>query len=253
MQLSGGGGFTFECTKEQGAALILREDAHRTDALQKTTFIRYVLENHSKWLEFANDVHERGITADQLVMVTGCDKTSEWASAVFSAASKQVGVEFHVGSIAQGGVSVWGSWNHCQSVEAHSGPSNPSRVRQTISSDAQQVTNEPETNYHNQCVFLRGYKHCDRSSMRRRLRGVIARKKPLDDGFMDLPKGRGQGNDKNKPGGSSGSSNNDSSGSSGSSGIRRPAIDDDGGLADHGSGLEFSYNNGSQDSLGSFM
>jgi hypothetical protein len=77
VQLSGGGGFTFECTKEQGAALILREDAHRTNALQQTTVIRYALENHSKWLEFTNIVNERGITADQLVMVTGCDKTSE--------------------------------------------------------------------------------------------------------------------------------------------------------------------------------
>jgi hypothetical protein len=108
---SGGGGFTFECNKEQGAALILRESAHRTNALRKNAFTRYVLENHSKWLKFANDVEQRGITADQLVMVTGCDKTSEWACAAFSASSKQVGLEFHVGnvSVVQGGVSVWGS------------------------------------------------------------------------------------------------------------------------------------------------
>ncbi|KAF8516244.1 hypothetical protein JB92DRAFT_2272784 [Gautieria morchelliformis] len=129
VQSGGGGGFTFECTKEQGAALILREDAHRTNALQKTTFTRYVRENHSKWLKLANNVHERGISADQLLMVTGCDKTSEWACAAFLASSSQIGLEFQIGNVgvAQGGVSVWGSWNHCQSVEVHSGPS--SRVK----------------------------------------------------------------------------------------------------------------------------
>ncbi|KAF8516249.1 hypothetical protein JB92DRAFT_2272739 [Gautieria morchelliformis] len=241
-----GGGFTFECTKEQGAALILRQDARRTDALRKTNFTRYVLENHSKWLKFANDVHERGISADQLLMVTGCDKTSQWACAAFLASSNQIGVEFRVGNVgvAQGGVSVWGSWNHCQFVEAHSGPS--SRVRQTPSSNSQQITYNPRTNSRNQCVFLRGYKLCDRLTMERRMQ-LSCQKKPLDDGFTHLPHQR-KGDDENKPGGSSGSSNNDSYGSSG---IWVNAIDQDGGIADDGLASESCPNNGSQDSLGS--
>ncbi|KAF8530708.1 hypothetical protein JB92DRAFT_455326 [Gautieria morchelliformis] len=248
LMVQSGGGFSFECTKKQGAALILRQDAHRTDALQEITFTRYVLENHSKWLKFANDVHERGISADQLLMVTGCDKASEWLGAAFLASSNQIGLEFQIGNtgIAQGGISVWGSWDHGQSVEVQAGPS--SRVRQTPSSNTLQITNEPETNSHNQCVFLRGYKLCDRPSLRRRMR-LIRQKKPLDDGFMQLHQRKG--NDKNKPGGSSGSSNNVSSGDSGSSGIWGNAIDHSFGIADHDSVVESSPNNGSQDSLGS--
>ncbi|KAF8466771.1 hypothetical protein JB92DRAFT_2773813, partial [Gautieria morchelliformis] len=75
------GGFSFQCTKETGAALIIGEDAERRNALEKHIFIRYVLENHHVWLKFANDVHNRGINLDELILVTGCDRTSAWASA----------------------------------------------------------------------------------------------------------------------------------------------------------------------------
>ena len=104
--------------------LILGEDADHSNALQKQQFIDYVLENHSMWLKFANDVHEHGVSLDQLLLVTGCDRMSAWACTAFSASSNNLGLEFQVGNVgvAQGGISVWGSWNDFQSVHVHSGP-----------------------------------------------------------------------------------------------------------------------------------
>ncbi|KAF8522838.1 hypothetical protein JB92DRAFT_2886182 [Gautieria morchelliformis] len=169
-----GGGFAFECTEEPGAALMLRQDAHSIDTLDEITFARYVRDNHSKWLKFANDVHRRGISADELLIVTGCDKaSSQWLGVAFFTPPNEVAFEFQVGNagVAQGGVSVWGSWNH---LAVQAGPSS-------------------QTNSHNQCVFLRGYKLCDRPSMRRRM-GLILRKKPLDDGFMHLHPTKGDDN-----------------------------------------------------------
>jgi hypothetical protein len=120
-------GFSFKCSKEQGAVLILGDDVDVQDVLHKRAFARYVHENHAAWLAFAKRVHERGITLNDLVLATGCYKIFAWACAAFSGSSIERGFNFHVGqaAVGQGGMSIWGSWVNCQSIDAHAGPPTP--------------------------------------------------------------------------------------------------------------------------------
>jgi hypothetical protein len=46
--------------------------------------------HYRSWLSFANDTWDLGLSLDQLLFVTSCDKLSHWASAVFSENSSQI-------------------------------------------------------------------------------------------------------------------------------------------------------------------
>ncbi|KAF8522822.1 hypothetical protein JB92DRAFT_3110386 [Gautieria morchelliformis] len=139
-----GGGFIFECTEErEGAALILGQDADRRDAQHKAFFIHYIIQHHNTWLRFANDIHHRAISLDQLLMVTGCDKTSEWACVAFSPSTYQGKFCVRNAGIAQGGFSRWG-W---LSGQVNTGPPlrhrKPSDAQQAIPFEAVNLQHDP--------------------------------------------------------------------------------------------------------------
>ncbi|KAF8530746.1 hypothetical protein JB92DRAFT_410557 [Gautieria morchelliformis] len=67
----------------------------------------------------------------------------------------------------------------------------------------------------NQCIFLCGFKVCDRSSLKKRLRRLGRNKSSADDGFTRLPVVRSQRDDKDDRGRAYSSSGRASSGSPG--------------------------------------
>jgi hypothetical protein len=196
-------GLSFECQKSAGAVLIMDDVAYRQDAIENDHYRRYILEHHNSWLSFAKK-QGRNIDLSELILVTGCDKTSDWACAAFSKTSKSASASLQVGGCVRGGLHVWGRWEHEGSVFANEGPkvllplvqttklvAGPARsstlpwplkrffassrdAESTKSSDIPVSPRVPS----NQCVFLRGYRVCDRIMWfwRRHLRS-------LDDGF----------------------------------------------------------------------
>jgi hypothetical protein len=195
--------------------------AYRQDVLRETAFYRYIQKHHRSWLQFAKD-NDRPVLLHELIFVTGCDKTSDWACAAFSDKSNSASIEFQAGdtTILEGSVKIWGSWTSKSSVDSHAGPHRliapsdaspmasasenqllmaqaPSSTRSRSASNAPSVTSSDAAHpaspsgsvaaahnpISNQCVFLRGYRTCDRKTWWRR---KLVREKP-NDGFVHVP------------------------------------------------------------------
>ena len=96
--------------------------------MEDLNFAKYIRENHGSWLKFATEKCNRGIRLIDLVLVTGCHKTSSWACAAFASRSKEVNIEFNAAvGATQGGL--WGRWSESCSpgVYTNSGPMRPAR------------------------------------------------------------------------------------------------------------------------------
>lgn len=74
--------------------LVMGEDADREDAQETGYFIDGICTGYANWLKYANEDHRFGINMDDMVLVTGCDKTSSWANAAFNEGSYEF--SFHV-------------------------------------------------------------------------------------------------------------------------------------------------------------
>ncbi|KAF8519785.1 hypothetical protein BU17DRAFT_89629 [Hysterangium stoloniferum] len=191
--IESGGGFTFESSNATGAILTLGDHADSMDALDTSYFTSAIWNHRQDWLEFANVSHGRQISLWDVVLVTGYDRTSSWAAAVFSGSSFRFGINLDIQTgIAK--ATVLGEISKETHLEAmNSGPLSP-RVRTSGDRD--------------QCVFVRGYKMGDRKSgiMRRWTR----RNKQPYDGYLycdSPPKGN---DDDGHNGGGGGNGGNES-------------------------------------------
>jgi hypothetical protein len=95
----------------------------RKDALEKLYYARYILDHHESWVAFAKD-NGRIVDSSDLILVTGRDKTSNWACASFSETSKlaSASLQLVVERVAQGNVGVWAHWLREGSVFSNQGP-----------------------------------------------------------------------------------------------------------------------------------
>ena len=195
-----GGGFSFECSQQQGAILIMGDVAYRQDILEKKRFADYMIKHHRSWASFTNNRLERGVSPSDLILVTGCDLTSEWACAAWCEKTNSGRLNFVVGvpGVVEGSLSLWGRWECSQSVERNVGPqplvppeptrpSPQSAALDTPSMPSSEITSSlpslaPPTTF-NQCVFLRGFRIADRSIW-------FKRKNLIDvgDGFTTIRK-----------------------------------------------------------------
>ncbi|KAJ7183263.1 hypothetical protein C8R46DRAFT_512010, partial [Mycena filopes] len=146
--LPGGAGVHFSCSRRQGALLHLSKPAIREEALAREAFETYILRNFPQWYDFANAVLFRGVKNGEIMLVTGCDKTMEWSSAVFDERCKDAGISLQAQGAIPGlsaSVTFSGKWDTTSSIQHRSGPiqdCDPPKVDQTI--------------------FIRGYKILER-------------------------------------------------------------------------------------------
>lgn len=150
--------------------------AYRQDALDKGRFAEYIIKHHRSWLTFSNELG-RGLSLTDLVFVTGCDRTSDWACAAWSEKTKSARLSFVAGvpGIAQGNVNLWGRWESSQSLDKNIGPfrsfsENGIRVPVLTSPEAMSADQSPSSQItssisplappssSNQCVFVRGFR-----------------------------------------------------------------------------------------------
>ncbi|KAI0266125.1 hypothetical protein BC834DRAFT_969641 [Gloeopeniophorella convolvens] len=141
----GGANASFKCKKNKGAVLSLPFNASREDAIRTKAFETYIRRHCDSWLAHAI-VNDLGVDKlEDIILVTGCDRTNSWAMAAVMNAMHDVDIS--LGAQAAGGIGGvnfrWGVSHDTQnSVAFHdSGP-------------AQQ----PEEAEKMQCVFIRGFR-----------------------------------------------------------------------------------------------
>ena len=176
-QFGGGGSFTVSRIKEAGALLCMKTSADRREALNKKAVQDYALARYRSWYKFALDLG-RDVRPEDLRIVTGCDKTSDWACAAWSSSSGSGSIGFNVDfPVVQGQGHIWGHWETSDSVDYHAGPlrlPEPEEINSLLGRAGSQsdslVSNlstsgaVPEKN---QCVFVRGYIVAERFRFKR--------------------------------------------------------------------------------------
>ncbi|KAH9992218.1 hypothetical protein BJV74DRAFT_834960 [Russula compacta] len=130
------------CSRKRGAVLSLPVKALREDTLAQGAFSEWLLKHIDHW--FAS-VRQLGLGIEQmeeLILVTGCDRTRSWTNVAFLGSQHNARVSF--------GVRVDGSGTNPNVNFQLS----PEYVRGAVLSPGPEGKNLPE----NQCIFVRGFR-----------------------------------------------------------------------------------------------
>ena len=77
-------------TNEKGAALILPSEACREDTMNRKFFKDHMLKPYREWYTFALTECHRDIELCDLILVTGCDLTRQWAMATYFSRNREI-------------------------------------------------------------------------------------------------------------------------------------------------------------------
>lgn len=121
-----------------------------------------MLKNYRAWVHFARTRLNRDVHLRDIVLVTGCDLTADWATATFVDRAMDASISFQAGEmiIGNAGLAMWGSWNASVAVPHRCGPLpvvRPDRTPPT-SAVSEDANLQPSSPAFNQCIFLRGYR-----------------------------------------------------------------------------------------------
>ncbi|KZV74503.1 hypothetical protein PENSPDRAFT_194242 [Peniophora sp. CONT] len=122
------GGFVeFESSKESGAILATPDPIDWSDALNIMSYKVHAKAHIEGWLQFARG-RGHDIKLEQLTIVTGVDRTTSWATAVFSENKLEAGFGLEVQFSAVGApvglqLACQYSWRSTSSALVNSGPS----------------------------------------------------------------------------------------------------------------------------------
>ncbi|KZV74504.1 hypothetical protein PENSPDRAFT_681884 [Peniophora sp. CONT] len=125
-----GGSVEFESSANRGAVLVTPDPIYWIDALHILSYKEYTQGNIENWLEYARN-HGHDISLEDIILVTGVDLTTSWATAVFNDARLEAGFGLDVqfsGSSAGLHLACQYSWQSTSSALVNSGPA-PTRPR----------------------------------------------------------------------------------------------------------------------------
>ena len=160
--LESGCNISFQLSGGQGAALVTKYPTRREDIQSASTPEKYIKEHYASWVDFAS---ENGHGGTNLVLVTGVDRTRDFAMMSYSGDDDDDDLRFITSGSGGSSTSVWGTWHTRGSVHTNCGPHPyffPSST-QTTDSTASGNNAESASDEYNQCVFVRYY------TMRKRL------------------------------------------------------------------------------------
>ena len=148
------GDFSLSFTKEKGAALILPSQAIREDTLYVKAFQTHMVTYHRDWYRFAVEDCRRQINLCDLILVTGCDLTSQWTIATYFATHRGTSAALgaQVAPLASAGFSISAGRTALEGMHTRGGP--PEALDNQANDEGSQ--NESDTLDNNQCVFVRG-------------------------------------------------------------------------------------------------
>ncbi|KZT29967.1 hypothetical protein NEOLEDRAFT_1174934 [Neolentinus lepideus HHB14362 ss-1] len=153
MSFSPGIHLSFSCASKEGAALVLAHPATSFDTEYHGLLQKCMKDNYQSWLDFANQCHGFGIELSDLFLVTGCDRTTQWATAVFRNYSSDISASASIAVPEMGGGSAqWSSrWETSASVMHNRGPDRVLRQPEGSSGNGDSLPA-------NQSVFIRGFR-----------------------------------------------------------------------------------------------
>ena len=148
-------------TNEKGAALILPYEACREDTLYDELFRRHMLSHYRQWYNFVLTKCHRNMKLCDLILVTGCDMSRQWATATYFRHIREISgaLEAQVAPVVEAKFSLSAGWRTTQTVSTRRGP--PQALHQQTRPDYE-TQNDSETLVNNQCIFLRGFYVKDR-------------------------------------------------------------------------------------------
>ena len=149
--LEPGSAISFRLTGGQGAALVTKHEIFREDIERAGTFEKYAKKHYTSWVDFAREAgHGDDINP---VLVTGVDRTKEFAMMSYSNDGDDMASEFTISLPQVASASAWGIWRTAGFVFTNRGP------RLSCPPSSTQTDNNAETvsDWYDQCVFVRYY------------------------------------------------------------------------------------------------
>lgn len=186
--------FQFKCHSEQGAFLMLWDDATKTVVQrQELRFIRYMRQHHSSWYLYAREVLGIACKPEDIILVRGFIKTSSWTVAAFlggGSQSREITLHGQLGPTINVECGYASHENSTSSpMHQRSGPAYRMILRTEPKVPLERLVlssaTETEPTPKDQCVFLNYFKVLYRAKF---LKSIVAAADPPDldrDGTED--------------------------------------------------------------------
>jgi len=139
---------SFQLSGKQGVALLTKHSTYREDARRVGIFEEYTKEHYASWVVFARDTGYGDVNP---VLVTGVDRTKDFAMLCYSNNSNELECKFTTSAL--GIPSVWGTWEKPGFVHTNVGPQ--SRLPPSTQPEAPSSSGNSLPDEYNQCVFIR--------------------------------------------------------------------------------------------------
>ena len=179
-----GGTIEYSATSSAGAVLLTQDVIISEDSKKEKLYKSYIKKNFKSWLRYAED-QGYDIALGDIILVTGHDTTHKYAMAAFANNDTAIRIAFgaSLSGTASASVSSWGTWQGSPIVHHNCGPireqilhdsNNATRASQSTSVDAvsgisalseSQREDHAEHAQFDQCIFVRGYRMRERSSL----------------------------------------------------------------------------------------
>ena len=109
----------FRFAEAQGAALVTKYQTYGEDVQEVGKFEKYVKENHASWVEFARNAGYGNVNP---VLVTGVDRTKDFAMMCYSGYDHGLECEFRTSTSRTVPTSAWGTWRTPRPIYENHGP-----------------------------------------------------------------------------------------------------------------------------------
>ena len=155
-----GDSFPLQWSNGHSASLLLNNTASRESVDRLRDLEEYIVDNHRSWHTFITGELRRSCEPDEVVCISGCVKTSEWAMTATIASSRTPQDQLDEGQLSESAASGLQVVHNTEpQTFYHAGPESPeASPLSQINSDQQQVRPFPRVKPKNQCIFVSYYK-----------------------------------------------------------------------------------------------
>ena len=152
--LGSGSSIRFRFAEAQGAALVTKYQTYSENVQEVGKFEKHMKENHASWVEFACNAGYGNVNP---VLVTGVDRTKDFAMMCYSDYSNGLECEFVTSASGVASASAWGTWKTSKPIHENRGPQLccPPSTQTTDLTSSNDNHTETDSDQYNQCVFVR--------------------------------------------------------------------------------------------------
>ena len=147
----------FRFAEAQGAALVTKHQTYRENIQAMGKFEKYAKKNHASWAQYARREGHGDVNP---ILVTGVDRTKDFAMMCYSDYDFGLECEFRTSASGTASASGWGTWKTTRPIYENHGPQlcHPLSTQSTsLASPSDRHAETPSDEY-NQCVFIRYFR-----------------------------------------------------------------------------------------------